>query len=182
MQNLQNENNQNEKIALNGENSFEYDFSKYKNLEDFNLDEELLEKFKPIAKKLGLNQEAIEMLMDIAYQMSKKQDDFFKNDLKNKHESQLSDYSRMFDEDKELPQKNSPRLKEFMQVADSAYQKFASEKLKETFKELGLVYNPELIKMFYKIGELMREDSFDFDGSPRKEELSPAEILYGANN
>ena len=71
-------------------------------------------------------------------------------DENNLRETTLLSYQAMFNEDAELPDINSSQLKEYMRIADSAYCEFASPKLKEIFKEQGLIYHPELIKMFYK--------------------------------
>ena len=157
----------------------EYDYSKYKNLEGYEFDEELLEKFAPVAKKLNLSQSSVEMLMDIAYEMSKKQNEKFENDEKNKQINCIQNYSKMFSEDEELPNQNSAQIQDYMKVADYAYNRFASAPLKEIFKENGLIYHPELIKMFYKIGELAQEDNLSYNPKPVIEELTPAQILYG---
>ena len=66
-----------------------------------------------------------------------------------------------------------------MSIASSAFSEFCSEKLKELFKEKGLIYHPELIKMFYKIGDLAQEDNISYYGKPSYEEPTPAQILYG---
>ena len=158
----------NEAISLkdNGFISNSYDYSKYSNLEGFYLDDELLAKFQPIARELNLSQESVELLLDIAYQMSKKQDEKFKNDLNNKQISLIEEYDQMFKDDSEIPDKNSLRIRQYMSVADEAYNIFASPKLKEALNSTGLIYHPELIKMFHKIGELMQEDNISYSNKP----------------
>ena len=66
-----------------------------------------------------------------------------------------------------------------MQTANNAYSQFASPKLKELLNSTGLIYHPEMIKMFYKIGELSKEDNLTYKGIPAVKELTPAQILYG---
>ena len=156
-----------------------YDYSKYRNLIGYDFDDELTEKFAPVAKKLNLSQKSVEMLMDIAYEMSKKQNERFENDEKIKQINCIKNYSKMFDEDDELPNQNSVQIQEYMKVADYAYNRFASSALKEILKETGLIYHPELIKMFYKIGELAQEDNVSYNPKPVEDELTPAQILYG---
>ena len=156
-----------------------YDYSKYKNLIGYDFDDELSEKFASIAKKLNLSQCSVDMLMEIAYEMSKKQNEKFENDEKTKQVNCMKNYSKMFDEDDELPSQNSIQIQDYMKVADYAYNRFASSSLKEVFKESGLIYHPELIKMFYKIGELAQEDDISYNPKPVAEELTPAQILYG---
>ena len=78
-----------------------------------------------------------------------------------------------------MPSANSLQLRQYMQLANNAYSEFTSPKLKEILEKTGLVYHPELIKMFYKIGELSQEDNLSHCGKPAIEELTPAQILYG---
>ena len=56
------------------------------------------------------------------------------------------------------------------------------EPLKEILSQSGLVYHPEVIKLFYKIGELSQEDNLSHYGTPSIEELTPAQILYGTKD
>ena len=156
-----------------------YDYSKYSDIEGFGLDEELVEKFAEIAQKLDLSQKSADMLLELAVEMSQKQENARKNDENNKYEATLLEYQKTFEEDAELPDINSNQMKEYMAIADSAYNELVSPKLKEIFQDKGLVYNPELIKMFYKLGEAMQEDCLNFGGKPMQTELTPAQILYG---
>ena len=155
-----------------------YDYSKFIN-DGFDLDEELLEKFQPVAQKLNLSQESLEMLLDIALEMSKKQRAMYEKDEETRLKDDIAKYDKMFNEDNELPKSNSTGVREYMNLANSAYKQFCSPKLKELLEKTGLNYHPELIKMFHKIGELIKEDSITYGGKPSVEELTPAQILYG---
>ena len=53
--------------------SQDYNFSKFLADEDFDLDDELTGKLIPIAKKLNLSQESLDLLLELALEMSKKQ-------------------------------------------------------------------------------------------------------------
>lgn len=175
--------NLNGQIHLKDEELFgtpeQYDYTRFKNLEDYEFDDELMEKFLPVARQLNLSQHSLEMLMDIALEMSRKQNDkYIKNDEDKKIKC-MQDYNKMFLEDSELPNPDSIMIKDYMRLADTAYNKFATPKLKEALKETGLIYHPEMIKMFYKIGELSESDNISYDGKPVVEELTPAQILYG---
>ena len=170
----------NEAVSLKDDSqNKKYDFSKYSDLEGFYLDDELLAKFQPIAQELNLSQESVELLLDIAYQMSLKQDEKFKKDLDERQNSLIEEYDQMFINDIEIPDKNSLKIRDYMSVADVAYNFFATPKLKETLTTTGMIYHPELIKMFHKIGELMQEDNISYSNKPAVEELTPAQILYG---
>ena len=127
-----------------------YDYSKFALIEGFNLDDELINKFAPIAEKLNLSQSSVEMLLEIALEMSKKQNEVREKEENQKQEKTLMDYQKRFSEDDSLPSSNSLQIREYMRIADCAYSEFVSSDLKEIFKETGLIYHPELIKMFHK--------------------------------
>ena len=157
----------------------EYDYSKFASLDDFNWDNELAQKFAPIAKKLNLSQEAVDLLLELALEMSVKQKNIYKQDSDKKIQNDIENYSALLVQDSELPSVNSLKMKEYMQIANGAYSDFTSPKLKEILEKTGLIYHPELIKMFHKIGELSQEDNLSHYGKPAIEELTPAQILYG---
>ena len=126
------------KIRLNtqGEQTFldkkqKYDYSKYKNLKDIDWDDELASKFFPIAEKLNLSQESLDMLLDIALEMSLKQKDFYEKDEKTKYLNNVEIYNKQLNEDSELPSVNSAQMKEYMRIANGAYSDFTTPKLKE---------------------------------------------------
>ena len=156
-----------------------YNYSEYENQDGFCLDADLMKDFLDTAKKLNLSQYSFKILMDIALNMSKKQDEIYKNTTKTKLNDDILNWSKAFEIDKELPDKNSSRLREYMSTADLAYNKFATPKLKELMVSYGLIYHPEMIKMFHRIGEIMQEDMINSGERPMMEELTPAEILYG---
>ena len=91
-------------------------------------------------------------------------------------------YNKLLNEDSDLPRVNSLQMKEYMDIANGAYSDFASPKLKEILASTGLIYHPEVIKLFYKIGDLSQEDNLSHYGTPPIEELTPAQILYGTKN
>ena len=161
---------------------FIYDYSKFLN-QGFDFDEQLAKKFQPIAQKLNLSQESVDLLLEIALEMSKKQKAFYdsaaKKDKKIRLDEDIKKYDDMFKADPELPKLNSAKIQQYMKVANEAYSNFATKSLKELFESTGLNFHPEIIKLFYKIGELCEEDEINFGGKPSLEELSAAEILYG---
>ena len=181
---MQNELNNNFKLSNKNDKKIfgkpdKYDYSKYSSLEEFAWDDELLSKFSPIAQKLDLSQESVEMLLDIALEMSQKQKAMYDKDENERYYDNVMSYNKLFCEDNELPRVNSLDMKKFIDIANCAYSDFTTPKLKEIFEKTGLVYHPELIKMFHKIGELSQEDNLSHCGMPSIEELTPAQILYG---
>lgn len=159
-----------------------YDYSKFSSIDEFDWDEELFNKFSSIVEKLNLSQESLEMLLEIALEMSRKQKAAYEKDEFDKYNDNILNYNKLFDDDIELPKVNSLQMRKFMDLANGAYSEFTSPKLKEILEKTGLVYHPELIKMFHKIGELSQEDNLSHCGTPSVEELTPAQILYGTSN
>ena len=160
------------------EEEIKYDFTKFKT-KDFDIDDELVKKFKPVAQKLKLSQESVEVLMEIALEMSQKQKAFYEKDAKQKLQDDISKYDEMFKNDSDIPDINSKDAKKYMQYANEAYSEFCSPKLKEFFETTGLNYHPEFIKLFHKIGELSASDGVNYSGRPSVKNLTPAQILYG---
>jgi len=158
-----------------------YDYSKFTTVDEFSWDEDLANKFSPIAQKLNLSQESVEMLLDIALEMSQKQKSAYEKDEEAKYLDNISNYNKLFEQDMDLPKVNSIQMRKYMELANAGYSEFTSPKLKEILEKTGLVYHPELIKMFHKIGELSQEDNLSHCGTPVAEELTPAQILYGTN-
>jgi len=160
-----------------------YDYSKFAQLKDFDLDNELVARFTPVAKKLNLSQESVEMLLEIALEMSKRQNALFEQADSEKLFKKVEEYSRLLKEDKELPNQNTSNFAEYMRIANLGFNDFISHELREKLKETGLNYHPEIIKMFHKIGELIQEDSISFGGTPPSiQDLTPAQLLYGVKN
>ncbi len=157
----------------------EYDFSKYEEIKDYFFDKDLIAKFAPIAKKLNLSQNCVDSLLDLALEMSNRQNKLWLKNEDEKLKDKMSEYSLLLEKDNSIPYKNSVAFREYMEIADSAYTSFCSESLKELFKSLGLLCHPELIKMFHKIGTLAKEDEIFIEGSAPVEELTPAQLLYG---
>lgn len=178
--------NNNLKLSDNSELNFfgkpdKYDYSKFTSIEEFGWDDELMNKLTPLAQKLDLSQESVELLLELALEMSQKQKAQYEKDEALKQEENIVKYNKLFSEDLELPKVNSLQIKKFMEIANCAYSEFATPKLKEILEKTGLVYHPEMIKMFHKIGELSQEDNLSHCGAPSIEELTPAQILYGTN-
>lgn len=159
-----------------------YDYSKFTSINEFSWDEDLANKFLPIAQKLNLSQESLDMLLEIALEMSEKQKEHYEKDIEAKYNDDVVAYNQMFNDDNDLPDVNSIQMKKYMDLANCAYSEYCSPKLKEILEKTGLVYHPEMIKMFHKIGELSKEDNLSHYGAPAIEELTPAQILYGTNN
>ena len=119
------------------------------------------------------------MLLEVALEMSIKQKNMYEKEGSEQIQKAIFEYSELFNQDIEIPVKNPAKLKDYMTIASDAYSEFCTPKLKELFVKNGMIYHPEVIKLFYKIGDLAKEDNIGYFGNPVAQELTPAQILYG---
>ena len=85
----------------------------------------------------------------------------------------------MMNSDVEMGAGNKEKQNAYIDVADKGYNAFASDKLKNVLSELGLVYHPEVIKHFHKLGELTGNDSIQQSTRPVGPSERAADVLYG---
>ena len=123
-----------------------------------------------------------EALIEIALEMSRKQRSIWEKGISQNLEDKIKTYDEMFKKDSQIPNSNPGSVREYMEIANDAYTKITTPKLRELFKETGLNFHPEIIKMFHKIGEFSKEDDIIYSQNPSREELTPAQILYGTDN
>ncbi len=73
------------------------------------------------------------------------------------------------------------KLAENLGVAKKAMDAFATEELRALLNESGLGNHPEVIRMFYRAGKAISEDSF-VSGQGGKSNQGDARRLYAASN
>lgn len=66
-----------------------------------------------------------------------------------------------------------------MEYAKRAVDKYATPGLKQILNETGLGNHPEMLRVFYRIGKAMKEDSVVVPGSQAGQRPSMAERFYG---
>jgi hypothetical protein len=132
--------------------------------EGMTLDGEALTEFKAIAKELGLNQVGAQKLVDIATKMQIKTMD----GLHEIHEQRKASWLQAAKEDEEIgadvklwnpddpnSASASVSLRAFNSIAAGV------PGIKAMVDELGIGNHPDFIRVFYRIGKNMREDSFE---------------------
>lgn len=135
------------------------------------LDTEALSKFEPIARKLGLDQERAQEVVNLYAGLKqadtqRQQDDWAK---------QVSDWSEAVKTDKEL---GGQAFDTNVAAAQSAMARFGTPELKAALESTGLGNHPELIRAFTRIGKAMGEDTFR-TAAPISEPRTAEQILYG---
>lgn len=135
------------------------------------LESETLAEFKAMAKGIGLKQEQAQGLTDLAIKLSQKWDE--------KQQSAKSEQIKIWDEsaraDKEL---GGDKFDTNLAVAKKALDNFATPELKELLNTTGIGSNPDVIRMFYRIGKSISEDSAIPGTKSPSSIKTAAQVLY----
>lgn len=126
--------------------------------EDFKLPDgqiikpETLEGFVPIAKELNLSQDQAQKLVDF-------QSGILAADLKAQEDAFTENRKAWLETARGDQEYGGAKFKENKAVATKAFQKFGSPELQKFFADAGLTSHPEVIRLFYRIGRLVGEDT-----------------------
>jgi len=118
------------------------------------LDQDLTDGIKGLAKKYGLSQEEAQEMADLGAKQSQKlleqQNEFIDNTRK--------EWVAQAQTDKEF---GGEKLQENLAVARKGLQAYASEPLRELLHSSGLGNHPEVIRLFFKLGNQVQNDKPD---------------------
>lgn len=79
---------------------------------------------------------------------------------------------------KEDPEIGKQNFEEALGIAKKGLKAFATQPLIEFLDSSGLGNHPEVIRLFYKIGQLIKDDTLTLGAPSASEKKSLAEILY----
>lgn len=116
------------------------------------LDQALTTEFKSIAKVMGLKQEQAQQLTDMAVKLSQK----FADSQQQAITEQRTAWEGEARADKEF---GGEKFNENLSVAKKALDALASPELINLLNSTGLGSNPDMIRVFYRAGQLLSEDS-----------------------
>lgn len=136
------------------------------------MDKAMLEGFLPVAKELGLSQEAAQKLVDFQSQYvahaQKAQQEAYDN--------MLQDWVNAAKADKDI---GGPAFNENVGFAAKAIKQFGTPELRAALDATGVGNHPEFIRVFAKIGKAMSEDKFHVSNAePAAGPKSLAERLF----
>lgn len=123
----------------------------FKFAEGATLDAEVLKEFEANARELDLDQASAQKIADLGAKMSAK----LQSDLKSKVETAQKEWAAAAKADPEFGGEN---LEANLGIAQKAIATFASEPLKALLRDTGLGNNPEVIRLFWKVGQAISED------------------------
>jgi len=136
-----------------------------------------LTEFNTIAKELDLNQDQAQRLVDYQSQRTEAANEKQATALADAIRKQAEDWTNELKND---PDFGGDNLDKNVGLAVKVTNKFGSPELKAVLDSSGMGNNPELIKMFNKIGKAFAEDSLDPDdmNSESGSDKSAADVLY----
>jgi len=139
------------------------------------LDEEFETAFKPIAKELDLPQGKANALAKLAHQESQRLSSKFVSELQRTVDDNAKAWEAAVKADPEL---GGARHAEVMGVAKKALDSFASPAFKQFLNESRLGSNPEMIRLLFKAGKAISQDSA-VPGRATTGRKEDAEVFYG---
>ena len=176
------ENKQNEKTNSEIYGSPEqFDYSSTVLPEGMELDQELVNEFEPVARKLNLSNQSANELMGLAVKLAQKNFSRLGDIGKQIEEQEKASYMQLLDSDPELNISDDTKYNQYLSVANQGLKATATSGFMNLIKKKGLTHHPEFIKTFHKIGELCSSDKLPEVNIPAgKEKLDAADILYGS--
>lgn len=145
------------------------------------LDPEMITAFKPLAKELGLNQGNAQKLVDLAVQVQQRTIDgiFEMHETRKatwlaeaKADPEIGADVSLWDENVEGSAANSVAVRAFNSISQG------HPGLKAAVDELGIGNHPEFLRLMFRIGKTMREDTFEQSGSGGGTKTTVAKSLW----
>lgn len=159
-----------------------YNYSEIKLPEGMQLDQDIVNKFDPIARKNNLTQEQANEIVGLAVELVGKQSSEAIAQLQKTQEATIAHYQQLLNTDEEIGAGDKAKMDAYLDVADIGYGAVANETVKGLLKDAGLNFHPEFVKMFHRIGDLCKDDNLPDVKTPSGKEQSAADILYGSES
>lgn len=152
-----------------------YDYSDVELPENYYYDEEMLNEFNELAGKYNLSQKSANELMSMAVKLTKLTGDNFSKTIADKQRRQIEEFKHNLINDREI---GGAAFERTMRTANIAYNQFADAEVQTLLSKTGLNCHPKVVKMFYKIGKLMQNDSIQGNGVGAVHKENREDILF----
>lgn len=152
-----------------------YDYSEVELPENYYYDEEMLNEFNELAGKYNLSQKSANELMAMAVKLTKLTGDNFSKTIADKQRQQIEEFKHNLINDREI---GGAAFERTMRTANIAYTQFADQEVQALLAQTGLNCHPKVVKMFYKIGKLMQNDSIRGNGVGAVHKENREDILF----
>ncbi len=143
--------------------------------EGMELNQESTVKFNELATELNLSQVGANRVMELAIQHTQQVQAKITDTYKQELEGKKAEYQKILKDDKDI---GGAKLQETLETANLAYDKFASNEIKDILAQTGLDNHPGIVKVFHELGKHMQNDNIH-TGSAPNEKKGIAEIFYG---
>lgn len=144
--------------------------------EGIEINPEVLNDFKGLAKEFGLTQEAAQKLIDMQSRMEGQRAEAVQKALSEQSQA----WVKSLREDAEFGGEGYDKN---VATAVKAVERFASPELRSLLNDSGLGNHPELVKLFHRIGKAISEDSLALGGTQQDPASDdPAKRLYPTMN
>lgn len=142
--------------------------------QDIDISADKLQEFQSLAQEMNITSEQAQRLLDYAAAQTHQVQEAAE---KTQHEH-IESLIKQAQSDEEF---GGAKMSQSIKTAQTALQALASDELIELLEDKGLGNHPEIIRLFYRIGQYMSEDNFvSANSGSHQSEKSIAEILYGA--
>lgn len=132
------------------------------------MDQAVLTKFEGIARELDMSQDQAKKLVDtVAPEIQAAQ--------KARHEALVNGWAESAKSD---PEFGGEKLEANLAIAKGAMTKVASPELVKLLNETGLGNNPEMIRLFYRLGAKVNPAAFVPSGQGKNQPTNPGAKLY----
>lgn len=148
------------------------DFDTLDKPEDSLLSDADMERIVAQSKEQGLSKEAAQKTVEAA-------DDILKSHTETtqqEHRDLVEDWAQAAKDDKEI---GGEKFSESVELAKRVANKFGTDKLIEGLNSTGFGNNPEVIRMLYRIGKAMDNDSLVQPGAASTSGRSLEDVFYG---
>ena len=143
--------------------------------EGMEIDQALADKFTPIAKELGLNDEQANKIAALQgewlQEAATKQKDAWENTIKEWGESLKTDTDI-----------GGANYNDNIEIAKTAIAQFGGEELADALRDTGMGNHPAIVKFALKVGKAIQEDGFVTGKDSGAGDKSSAQNLYGKSN
>ena len=139
--------------------------------EGMELDQQMLEQFKPLAKELGLSQEAAQKFVDMYAERMQG----FQQERENAIAQQQQQWADQAKQDEEI---GGEQFDQNVETARKAIDTFGSDDLKGFLDETGLGNHPEMIRFAARVGAKISEDTLIPGGQGGGQSKSAADVLF----
>lgn len=139
--------------------------------EGVEVDKAAVEKFEPLARELNLSQEKAQKLVDVYAEGAKQATEAQTKTWEDIKEGWVKEGKA----DKEIGGENYDQT---VSDAKLALDTLGNKALGIVLETTGMGDNPDFLRMFAKVGRVMRKDDIDFGSAVSASSKAPGEVMY----